>query len=57
MTVYIDGYAIYQKSVDPATTEYAVTKTTGFYLLENSSITIFSPYSSVYFSVSYEIIS
>jgi hypothetical protein len=57
MQVIWDGNPIYYNTVINSTTEFAVTKTTGFYLLENKSITVRSPFDFVTFVVSYEIIS
>jgi hypothetical protein len=51
------GSAIYAKTVNSATTEFAVTTTTGFYLLENNSIFVTSTLNNTAFVVSYEIIS
>ena len=57
MKVYAGAGSIYANTVNSSTTEFAVTKTTGFYLLENDSIIVLSPLNSVTFVVSYEIIS
>jgi hypothetical protein len=57
MQVIAGGTTIYSNTVANSTTQFAVTKDTGFYLLENNSILVLSPLNGVTFVVSYEIIS
>ena len=57
MKVFSGGGTIYANTLNSLTTEFAVTKTTGFYLLENDSILVSSSSGSTTFVVSYEIIS